>query len=460
MKGDILDGCVFWSFLAVVALAPLPYGAVHLWSAGLLSLLVGLVLAAWAVLALVRPGTSAIGVRHYAVPAIPFAAALAWIGLQACPAVPSGLAHPLWAEAAAALGTTPSPTVSLAPDATLMGLMRIGTYAAVFWLAMQLCADWRRASTAFWALSAAAFAYAVYGLWAYFTAPGTILFATKWAYQHSLTSTLVNRGHYALYAGLGLVVSFGMMIRYARRDASGAFDNSIRFLHALENLRLPVFLFLANIVLLVTAMLLAQSRGGIAFAAIAVVSLVLMLTGGDGGGRRRSAALVLAGMAVGGIVLFLISGEKFLIRLGTAEDTGGGRAEVYALTLRAIAGAPFAGHGLGSFPALFHLYRGADFSPISTVYTEAHNVYLEFAAEAGLIAAALYFAALAWIAGTCMHAARRMRHHGVFPAVAGAAAVLAGLHALFDFGVQIPGIAVTFAALMGIGYGQARAANP
>ncbi len=468
MKRASLTDAVFWGFLAIVALAPLPYGSVHLWSASLLSVLVGAVLAAWAAVALIRPDACPVRPRHYLAPLLLVAPVLVWIALQACPAMPARFAHPVWAEAAAALGTGTAtgiaPTVSLAPDATVSGLLRILTYAATFWIAMQLGADWRRASTAFWAIAAAGFAYAAYGLWAYLTQPGTILFAQKWAYQLSLTGTLVNRGHYALYAGFGLLVSFGMMIRYARRDASGAFESSIRFLHAIENLRLPVFLFLGGCLVIATALLLAQSRGGIVFttaALVALVPLLLRAEGGSGGNdRRRSTAIMLAAIAAAGLLLFAVSGERFMIRALSPGESSGGRSDVYALTLRAIAAAPLGGHGIGSFPAVFHLYRDAAFPAISPVYTEAHSVYLEFASEAGIPAAVLYFSALAWIGGACLRAARRLRHHSVFPAIAAAAAVLAGLHSIFDFGLQVPGVAVTFAALLGIGYGQAAAVPP
>ena len=136
-------------------------------------------------------------------------------------------------------------------------------------------------------------------------------------------------------------------------------------------------------------------------------------------------------------------------------DTAG-RADVFALTVDAISRAPLAGNGAGSFPVLFQLTRRAEFPALSPVYTEAHNVYLEFAAGAGIVAAAVYFAALGLIALSCLAAARRQRIHAVFPAIGCAAALLAGLHSLFDFGTQVPGVAVTLAALMGIGFGQVR----
>lgn len=456
MAGSRMVWGVFWAFVAIVVLAPLPYGAVHLWSFSLLALLVGAAVAAWGAVALVRPEACPVKFRRYGPVLALVAPVLAWVGLQACPALPGALDHPLWAEAGAALGRPVTPTVSLDPDATLLVLMRMTTYCGVFWLAMQLCADWRRALFAVWAVAAAGFAYATYGLFAYLTMPGTILFGPKWAYFLSLTGTFVNRNHYALYAGFGLIASFALMIRYARRSASGAFDNSRRFFEGIENLRLPVFLLMANCIVIGTALLLSQSRGGLVFTAVALAAIVLMLSGGRGGTQRRSTLVILGALFVGGAALFAISGDLLVLRLMTPNSGGSSRADVYALTLDAIARAPLTGHGAGSFPVLFHLMRTAEFPALSAVYTEAHNVYLEFAAGAGLIAAVLYFSALGLIGLTCLAAVRRQRIHTVFPAIGAAATLLAGMHSLFDFGPQTPAVAVTLAALMGIGFGQVR----
>ncbi|MEX2454990.1 MAG: O-antigen ligase family protein [Rhodospirillaceae bacterium] len=470
MSGGKPVGILFWAFLAILVLAPLPYGSVHLWSLSLLSLLVGALLAGWGLVALLRPEACIVALRHYGPPLALFVPVLLWIGVQAWPGVPEALAHPFWSEARTALGGGPdrsfpgafpgamAGTVSIDPDATLLVLMRLATYAGVFWLAMQLCADRHRASLALWAVAVAGFGYAAYGLWAYLSAPGTILFSDKWAYQLSLTGTLVNRGHYALYAGLGLVVSFAMMLRHARRSASGAFDGTARFFQAMEKLRLPVFLLLANCGIIGTALLLTESRGGLAFTAVALSAVALLITG-SGRGRRRSGFAVIIGLFAGGIVLFTVSGDGFLRRLVAPDGSGGNRSDVYMLAVDAIAAAPLTGHGAGSFPVLFNLFRDPAFPAISSVYTEAHNVYLEFAAETGIVAAALYFAALVYIAATCFAATRRQRRHIVFPIVGCAAAILAGLHSLVDFGTQIPGVAVTLAALMGVGFGRSQRAD-
>lgn len=288
----------YWCFVAVVVLAPLPYGAVHVWSYSLLALLTGALTVLWALAAAVDDRAYAVGWRHYAVPGAMFVAVLAWIAIQACPGVPLSWQDPLWTEARAVLGNRAEGAISIDPDVTLLVLMRMATYGAVFWIAMQLCRDRRRATLAMWAIAMAGLAYAAYGIGVQASGSETILFAKKWAYQHSLTSTLVNRNHYAIYAGIGLTTSLGLLIVRARRNARGAFLSLGLMLRSLEDLDLSVFVLALDCIVLATALILSQSRGGLLFTGIALLFLVGLLSSGGNVSRRASLVIVLA-MAVG-----------------------------------------------------------------------------------------------------------------------------------------------------------------
>jgi hypothetical protein len=46
------------------------------------------------------------------------------------------------------------------------------------------------------------------------------------------------------------------------------------------------------------------------------------------------------------------------------------------------------------------------------------------------------------------------RRDGIYPAIAVAATVLVGVHAVVDFSLQIPAVAVTYAAILGMGVAQ------
>lgn len=444
---------VFWCFIAIIVLAPLPYGAVHEWAYSLLALLIGVLLAISGIVVAVRR-EGQVSWRLYAVPCGLFTAVLLWIGLQACPWVPSSWHHPLWTDARAALGDPAVGAISIDPDTTLLVLMRLATYGAVFWLALQLCRDYRRANQALWAIAMAGVGYAAYGIGVQTSGSQSILLTEKWAYQTVLTSTLVNRNHYAIYAGLGLIVSFGLLIREARRKGGGAFESSSGLLRSVESLGLPAFVLVVSCLTIASALFLSQSRGGIMFTGAATIFQIALLTW-SGTIGRRSAAFMFGAILAGGIILIGISGEGILLRLMSTAGSAG-RGDIHALTQDIIAAAPWTGHGAGTFSQLFQIYRGEGFDPISPSYAAAHSVYLEMAAETGVIATLLYFTAIGRIALACMSGSRTRRRGAHIPTIAGASTLLIGMHSLIDFGAQIPGIAVTFAALLGIGLAHCR----
>lgn len=443
----------FWFFLAIVVLAPLPYGSAHLWSYSLLSILTGIALLLWAVAVTLRADIYAVHASRYWAPLAMLAIVLVWLFVQGSPLMPANLHHPLWADVQSALtDQTTHGAISLNPDGTADILTRMGSYAVIFWLAMQFGRSSQRAHQIFWAIAITGLLYAVYGIWAYVSGSGMILFTEKWAYQLSLTSTFVNRNHYAVFAGMGLITSFGLAIRYLKRDASGAFDSSRRFLNSMENLSLSVFVLTGLCVVTASALLLTKSRGGVIFTAIGLIVLIMLLQAGGTLRKRTSLALV-GGMMALGIVTFAVSGGGLADRIA-GQLFKSDRALVHKIALNAIADAPLTGHGAGSFPALFHIYRGKDFPAISPAYASAHSVYLEFAAEAGLIAAAGYFGMLLLIVIRCFVGTLQRRRHQMYSAVGAATAVLVAFHSYFDFGPQIPGVSVTFAAILGVAYAQ------
>lgn len=443
----------FWFFLGIVVLAPLPYGSAHLWSYSLLSILTGAALLIWTIAAALRPSVYAVHASRYGVQAVMLSLVLLWLFLQGSALMPVSLHHPLWADVQSVLKDKDiHGAISLNPDGTPDILARIGTYAVIFWLAMQFGRSSARAQQIFWAIAITGLLYAVYGISAYVSGSNMILFSEKWAYQLSLTSTFVNRNHYAVFAGMGLITSFGLTVRYLKKDASGAFDSSRRFLNSMENLSLSVFVLTGICMATASALVLTKSRGGVMFTAVGLVVLIMLLQAGGTLRKRTSLALVGAMTALG-IVILAMSGGGLADRIA-GQLFKSDRHLVHSIAVDAISASPLMGHGAGSFPALFHMYRGADFPPIAPTYASAHSVYLEFAAEAGLIAAALYFGMLLLIVIRCFAGTLQRRRNQLYPAVGAATAVLVGCHSYFDFGPQIPGVSVTFAAILGVAFAQ------
>lgn len=444
---------VFGLLLALVALAPLPFGSNRPWAWSLLALGTGALLAIWASAALVNPSLHSLAWRRYRPLALVFGPLFLWLLFQTVSWSPAPWHHPAWEAAAAALAEPLGGAISIAPDDSLGGVMRLIAYAAVFWLAMQLGRRGTRARAAWWTVSLAATCYALYGLAVQLGGGHTVLWFPKWSYYDSLTATFVNRNHFAVYAGFGLVATLALIVEQVQATARHGLRTRAGLIYFLDHMRLPLYALMVAFVILATALLLTHSRAGLACTGIGVMALLASFALGQ---PLRSRSLLVFGAIILAVALAILafSGGAILSRMGDIVENSSARAQVYGLALQAIAERPLLGTGLGTFGAIFRLKRDATFGPGEPTYDVAHNGYLEMALEAGLPAALLFFAGFALIVIVLLRGARARRHNVVYPCTGLAASALAASHSLVDFSLQIPAIAVTYVLIAGIGYAQ------
>jgi O-antigen ligase len=123
------------------------------------------------------------------------------------------------------------------------------------------------------------------------------------------------------------------------------------------------------------------------------------------------------------------------------------RDEIAGDALRMWKDYPVFGSGLGSFHVVFPRYSQQD---LGALYTHAHNDYLEFASETGVVGSALLGALvfLSFLAALRAQIVRRDRlMRGIsFGAIMAVSAL--GLHSTVDFNLQIPANALTFMLLL------------
>ncbi len=449
-----LAGAVFWTLAGTVALAPLPLASYRIWSWSLLGIVVGLLLVAWSAGAVLNRRLITVSWRRYRVPLLLFAAVAAWAGFQISGMGPASLHHPIWAEAGAALGETLPGAIAVNPPGGLYDLMHMVTYAAVFFLAMQLGTSSARARGALWILAVAGLLYALYGLAQVLAGYERVLWYPKMSLRGIVTSTLLGKNIYAAFAGLGLLVTLALFRREVTRAIAYRLWSRAGVLHFLENVRPAFFFLLASGMVIATALLLAQSRGGVISTGLGIVVLLAALSAG---GRRRGfgeTALVLVVLAVGGALLVSVSGGPVAERFADIVAASGGRQALHDTTIRAIADRPWLGTGLGSFAGVFSAYRNETLAAVDAAFLRAHSTYLELALELGLPAFGALMLALALVVYRCFRGVLDRRRERIFPALGLAASALVGSHSLFDFSMQVPGVAATYFFVLGIAYAQ------
>lgn len=452
---------LFALFLLLLAWAPLPFASNRPWSWAVLSLAVGLLVLLWAAAALATPERLRIpwpvGVAMAASTLV-----LLWVWMQVRPDVvglhPRLVAHPVW-ETARAAGADVDPVLAIDPWGTRDAAMRLLAYLGGFWLAFALGQEAARARRLLVTLVVVGTLYATVGLVLHFGGIEQVLTEPKTWYVGDVTSTFVNRNHFATYLNLALLAAVGLLVETVLA-ARGAADLRRRAAELLGKLLGRRSLLLVAVLVLATAMLLTHSRGGLLSGLAGVATLLfLVLLAVRPGPRALLGTVAVSAALVGGLLAY--SGEATLERLDQLDaetDLGSGtRLAAYRLALDMIADRPWTGHGYGGFEATFQLYRDERFR---TLFDRLHNTPLEHAVELGLPATALLYLGPLLIFGSCVRGVLVRRRDQVFPLVAAGASVCVGLHALVDFSLQIPAVALTYAAILGCGAAQAMRSIP
>ena len=442
---------IFWLFVILVVLAPLPFGLVfEVTQAFFACTVLGLVLA-YCILLLKENTHPAVSLKRIWPETIGFSLILGWGILQISTFTPESWHHPLWAEAGRALGEDIRGSISLARGAGFEAIMRMVTYGAVFFLALQLGRDRNRAEKMFWAVSLAATLYAVYGLLMHLGGFDLVLWEDRSSVARNVTGTFINRNNFATYVGLGLLCAAGLYLSgFFKALRSRRFGRD-RMHHLLQQAFIRGAPLLACMLILLTALFLTNSRAGVISTLAALVVLILFL----GVFLRLSSAvyrLAAVILLAAGLGVFLMSGEGWLDRLTATDLEREARLLRYEQTWQAIESAPWTGYGTGSFEQTFPLF--ADHRTINT--DKVHNDWLETMFDLGLPAALIWFAVLGVLGLRCVTGFFRRERDHLYPAVGVSACVLIGLHSLVDFSLQIPAVAVTFAVILGVGVAQSR----
>ena len=441
---------VFRGLVALVLIAPLPFGSYPLWAWPVLAGCTGLLLLGWGTLATSGRATVVRPPRRLWWAVAPFALALAWALFQTLPLSPEPWHHPVWRSAAEALGTPYAGAISLDPAAGRASLVRMAAYAGIFWLSFQLGRDPDRGRTMLTAVAVAASGYALYGLAVDVSGANTILWLDKTAYLDVVTATFVNRNSFATFAGLGLLCTTAMLAQRLRRPGRGArgLRQRIRALIGVGYARSGILL--GGWLVTAVALVLTESRGGTAATVLGLMVFFSVLALRRGLSPRSlvlpALVLVLAGTAV-----FEVGGEGLARRLWATSDDWQARTEIYEQTGKAIRDAPVLGTGLGTFASVYRLYWTERIGPGVRM---AHNDYLEIILELGVPAGASLVAGLAALGLICAWGALVRRRDPELPAVGLAACALVGAHAFVDFSLQIPAVAATFALVLGVAAAQ------
>ncbi|MEJ0061041.1 MAG: O-antigen ligase family protein [Terricaulis sp.] len=361
-------------------------------------------------------------------------AAFAFIGWALFTALPIGgaLEHPWWR----AFGIDGPHAISINPTRTLEGAASFAGALAAF-CAGALSFDKKKDRDSIVRLIAiGALTLAVYALAVHFHRPPNIDETPR------LMLHFANPNAAATLFGMLTLILFAAICRRALSNGVKGVPPQLGALGPLVGAPLSS----AALILCAACLLLTASRGGLAAFTLAFALLIALWRNGARPGvgfALPALVLVVGGLGVVGAHFALSRAAMF------AEDAHT-RTLLAETHWRAFLERPWLGHGLNTFRDLNEHYTAPETWDALHSVAAAHNIYVQLLEETGVFGFALFAAMLApLLIGLARAALSKRRSGALFAAAALSAFVLAALHGLVDFGLQVPATAALLAYCMG-----------
>ncbi len=280
----------------------------------------------------------------------------------------------------------------------------------------------------------------------------------------SVTGTYVNRNHFAGFLEMAFPLSLGYLLvkaRYFAMEKGLSLRRRILWFGQ-ESLQWTLLLGLVPVFIGV-GIIFSKSRSGIMVLAVTAVLAAVAAASwrefsdedGEGRGlgdesRRRFGRMVrLVVMVVLAAAVWIGIGP-IIRRFSEVDITAESRRTFYANTLKMIGDFPWSGTGKGTYVNAYAMYEKVD---DRLRLSFAHNDYLEFTSENGIVGGgALILAGIGLVVWLVVRWRRRRSSFakGIgLGAILGVTAIL--LHAFTDFNLQITANAVYFTTLAMLG---------
>jgi len=344
--------------------------------------------------------------------------------------------------------------LSVYPRETWLALVKFLAYICAFVLAAHVTDLRKHRSALVRALILLGLIEAAYGIVQYLTGWQQIFTYTKKYDLEEATGTFINRNHFAGH--LEIVVPFVLAAAFhaygrwvSRRHAyRGSSEDNERSASVQQ-----MFFYLFLLALTSVAIVFSRSRAGIL---VVLVTVIFISALAQVKVRRKGWLLGILGFL--GVVIsygLWIGLGPVLTRFEKVTDpnylTIEGRFAIWRDTLRVVRDFPWLGSGAGTFEFVYRQYQT---TIVEKLVGHAHNDYLEFITNTGLIGAALLFLPIFYLLVrmilTFLEDSRSYRRSIILGCIGATLAIL--LHSLTDFNLHIPANALAFAVVLGIGY--------
>jgi len=445
-------GLIYYALVIFIYVTPLLYGGTSKLNTAITAIVIGCLTVLQALLC--RNAATPELYRKFSLCVFAFGFCILIGILQCIPGIAFGHAAESYAEASLALHQTVTPYLSVSPEDTLFGVIKLLSYGAVFWLGLNAGADYKRAMRLFKIMALIGGLYSIGALCQHVTLveKAAQLNTSFQAPDNVLTMV---RNHFAVFMGIHMVIACALLWQSIEsfRNHSWAGTKIAGLNHLLRRI-LP---FLVLLPFLGISLVLTASRGGIAcsFAGIIIFCLLLSISQS----HARLWPVVFSGIVILLLVgLFSMGGMEASERYAQTAPEMARRLSVQRDTLDTIAFFPFTGSGLSTFAQIIKPYVSESFLALHNgyiVFEHAFNSYEETMLTLGIPGFLLLMAALLRVQLYCLRGVFIRKRRKALPAAAVAIGAIMALHSFVDYSMQIPTIALLVCLTLGIGSARA-----
>ena len=273
----------------------------------------------------------------------------------------------------------------------------------------------------------------------------------------SFFGPFVNPNHFAGYMEMVIPVAIGLFIwqwRNLLRDQARGFREFLIKIGSEDGCKLILFSFL--IIVMVGALFLSSSRGGVISFLGSMIFLLLMVNKREKGKRNL---FILVGLLISIFSFLIWMGIKPLLEeFGAIQDVSRDydiqyRFQNWKDTTKIVRDFPLFGVGLGTFAAIFPKYKSID---LQYHYLYLENDYLQLLCEMGIVGFGVFF----WfmlsffreVRSRCSkyEAERTSSIHFIclYGSLTGIVAIM--IHSFWDFNMHIPSNALLLTMLISL----------
>ncbi len=454
-KDQVCRKIIECGILGLLIFSPLPAASVHAWSILVIQLAVVIMLAAYMLMGdKPQPNPFLSKILHK--PTYLFGGFFALLALQILPLpkfmvkILSPQTFEFYKNFFADFSEINFISISVIPFQTIREGLEILAYVMLGFLIVRTITNRKQIIRLFYVITAMGIFQALYGFFELYSHNPRILFYKKVHYLDCVTGTFVNRNHLSGYLEMILPVSVGLIIaRIGIFNWSGLRLKEKLMLISERGLSWIILMSL-GIVSMAMAIIFSESRSGIfilVFSFILLAGLASLYYQRENKEKKKIKNYLKILFLVILIFSFYLGIEATIARFSLDRLLHENRPVVWGNTIEMFSDFPFFGSGLGTFGFVYPAYEE---SRLFVKYSHAHNDYLEYLAETGIIGSILLWGAILYLLVSVFLMWKDRRHPLARALGLGGIVALVNIliHSITDFNLHIPANMILFTVII------------